>query len=282
MGFDRGSVVMVQHIALGAQCRALDVLARRTRKVEEQGARAVAGRQRNRSRTLELELAKAVCICFATGPASDESRHELFVFARHRTRNLRHRRRDLAVLGPQPAGGKVRCDVGPAVRPSTAKRHVHPEPELSRRPRGKSNVVEKFRREIREVADAARRIVGRHGVDRRNFESADATILHAAHFRRNLLAGDRRPEPPPAHHDAAVCGRIAKRLFELRAVAGLLGPRQARRQGDNRQQHSGDGERAAAARHRSRGSAARSIWNTSDRSRAIGLSSAFEGIRSRI
>ena len=40
--------------------------------------------------------------------------------------------------------------------------------------------------------------------------TAEAAGLHHAHFAFEFRLGDRRPEPPPAHHDFGVVGRGAE------------------------------------------------------------------------
>ena len=53
-------------------------------------------------------------------------------------------------------------------------------------------------------------VVERDRVDRLHFESADSAFLHELHFTFQLRFGYGRAKPPPAHHDAAIIGRIRK------------------------------------------------------------------------
>ena len=95
----------------------------------------------------------------------------------------------------------------------------HPLPSVrsSRRPSsralsdGEAEHVEKLVREIPNVVETGCGVVQRHGVNRLHFDAAHSAGLHGAHLALDLRLGDARSEPPPAHHDAGIVGRVFER-----------------------------------------------------------------------
>ena len=57
-------------------------------------------------------------------------------------------------------------------------------------------------------------------IGRLDFKAADAALLHDVHFAFEFRLGDRRPEPPPAHHDPRVVRRLIEAVLKLIDVRG--------------------------------------------------------------
>jgi hypothetical protein len=66
-------------------------------------------------------------------------------------------------------------------------------------------------------------IVEHERVDRLDLEAADAAVLHLADLACKAGLRDRRPEPPPPHHDPRLVWRRAEEALEV----GGPGPRLA-------------------------------------------------------
>ena len=56
-----------------------------------------------------------------------------------------------------------------------------------------------------------------------DLHSSNSRGLHLLKLSLDLRFCDRGTEPPPAHHDAAVVGRMGERLFKLSQTRGFLG-----------------------------------------------------------
>ena len=66
-------------------------------------------------------------------------------------------------------------------------------------------------------------VVQSERIDGLHFETSDAAFLHRAHLAFELRLGDGGAEPPPAHHDFAVFGRLLECPLQARQVTGLIG-----------------------------------------------------------
>src|SRR5207249_7324179 len=86
--------------------------------------------------------------------------------------------------------------------------HVHAQTESARFAGRKAQIIDKFIGEIGKVTEASRRIVEFDRVDGLNFNSSDSPFLHLAEFPGEFQFRHRRSEPPPAHQDSAIVGRI--------------------------------------------------------------------------
>jgi hypothetical protein len=170
----------------------------------------------------DIKRLKAGRIHFAHSAAPHEGGDQPLVFVRGGTRQVQYVRCDLAPVRSQTRRSQFGSDMRAAKRPAASERDVHAHPELARFPCRKPNEVEILGRQVAVVADSMRRIVHGHGIDRCDLETADAPFFHAAHLVFDLLAGDGGPEPPPAHHDAAVVGGRPEGLLERSGCVARL------------------------------------------------------------
>jgi hypothetical protein len=125
-----------------------------------------------------------------------------------------HRRspgRDWNAVAPQHSGRLRDGDVRPAERPSAPQRQVQPQTEFPRLFRCEAEHVEKLVRKIPDVVESGFGVVQRHRVDRLHLGAAHSAGLHGAQLALDLSLGDARSEPPPAHHDAGIVGRVFER-----------------------------------------------------------------------
>ena len=88
---------------------------------------------------------------------------------------------------------------------------------------GKAQSVDVLVRKIGQVAEPGLRIVQSQRIQGGDLHSSNSRALHLLKLSLDLRFGDCGTEPPPAHHDAAVVGRMRERLFELSQTRVLLG-----------------------------------------------------------
>jgi len=69
-------------------------------------------------------------------------------------------------------------------------------------------------REVAQIAETGFGIVQGQRIQRGDLHASDARRLHLFEFLLDLRLGDRRAEPPPAHHDAAVIRRMRERICQ--------------------------------------------------------------------
>ncbi len=135
---------------------------------------------------------------------------------RHSLRERRHGR----AYDSKLAGCLVGAHLRAAVRPPAADRQVHPQVELARLVGGEAKGADEVVRQVRKVAQPFVWIVEHDRIDRLDFDAADAARFHQPQLSLELRLGDRRAEPPPAHHDAAVGRRRRERSREIVECAG--------------------------------------------------------------
>ncbi len=145
---------------------------------------------------------------------------------------------DLHSLDAQPSRRLPDRNLGPPVGPPAAERQVHPQPQLPSLDGSEPEGLDELVREEGKVLDARGRVVESDRVDGLDLETADPALLHEAHLALQLRLRHRRPEPPPAHHDAAVVGRVLERPAQLADRCRL---REGGR-GDKRRKQGGQGE----------------------------------------
>ena len=107
--------------------------------------------------------------------------------------------------------------VRPAVGPAAGQREVHAQAEFLGLLAGECERVEELAGEIRQVADAMRRIVQNQRIDRLHLEAADAALLHGEHLALQLRPGHRGAEPPPAHHDPRIVRGVLRKPWRRRS-----------------------------------------------------------------
>ena len=211
MLLDGRALVVVEHVALGADRRALDDLSGRAREVQQEEARPLAGRQRDRPRPRDVELDERGGIDLGPRAAADEGRDEAVALEGRGPGDAPPVRRDLPAVGAQAGRGQLRRDVRSAVGPAAADRDVHSQAQLARLARGERDLLQEPRREIPLVADAAGAIVEGHGIHDGQLEAAavvgfEALFDHAEPALQRLALAE-----PPLHLRNARAGRAGRR-----------------------------------------------------------------------
>ena len=97
-----------------------------------------------------------------------------------------------------------------AERPSAAERQVETHSKLFRLLRREPQHFQKLIRKVRQIPMAFRRIIRQQRINRLDLDAADAAFLHHAQLAFDLVLRNRRPEPPPTHHDPRVVRRPLK------------------------------------------------------------------------
>ena len=115
------------------------------------------------------------------------------------------------------AGGRPRRSIGTpraAERPAAAEREIEAQAERRAWSAAKRSASRNASERNGSVADPARGIVERDGIDRLHFDAADAARLHRLQLALELVVRDRRPEPPPPHHGCRVVRRRGEGVLE--------------------------------------------------------------------
>ena len=201
---ERVAVVVVQHEPLGADRRPLDHHAGAARDEEQNLAGSMAVRE------ADAPVADAAEIDVLQ-KGGDELLAGADAGRRHSLRERRHGHACDSKLAGRLVGAYLRA----AVRPPAADRQVHPQAELACLVGGEAKGADEVVRQVRKVAQPFAWIVEHDRIDRLDFDAADAARFHQPQLSLELRLGDRRAEPPPAHHDAAVDWRRDERSPEI-------------------------------------------------------------------
>ena len=221
MRLDRRAAVVIEHVPFRAQRGPLHDLAGLAGKVEQHDTGTASGRQRDPSRLRYRQLAKGCRIGFLHGARGDERGDQPIVLERSRSLDAHDIRGKLAPFRTQARRCQPRRDVRTAVGPAAANREIHPQSELASPARRERDAIEELGRQVRVIVKAARGVVDGQRINGGDLEAADAAVLHAAHFRVELLAGRRGTEPPPPHHDAAVVRWLGEEPLDAGDSAGI-------------------------------------------------------------
>ena len=111
--------------------------------------------------------------------------------------------------------------------PSTAESDVNPQTQPRGLGGGKAQRIDVFIREIGQISETGLKVVQRLRIQGGDLHASYAGRLHLFKFPLDFGFRDRGAEPPPAHHDAAVIGRMREGLREL--GRGRIGLAKARR-----------------------------------------------------
>ena len=76
-------------------------------------------------------------------------------------------------------------------------------------------VVQKFRRKELQIHQPGNRAVQRQRISWLHFKPAETALFHRLHLFQQLRLGDRRAEPPPAHHRPRIIGRLLEGFPQL-------------------------------------------------------------------
>ena len=111
--------------------------------------------------------------------------------------------------------------------PPAAESHIETEPQFPGCIGGEAQIINEFIGKIREIVESVARIIQSQRIDRLNFNTANACLLHGAQFSLQLWLDDGRTKPPPAHHDSAIRRRILETGAHCRCSISLRkgGPR---------------------------------------------------------
>ena len=197
----RGAVV-VEHRTFGAHRRALHRLVSAARNEDQHGAAGWGFRRNMHSGIVDSGNA------IESAAALDKRRDELFALADFGHSQGSCIGRHGEAFHAQSCGSEIDRRVRSAIGPAAAERDIDAHAQLARFVVGETHGVEKAVREIRQVHQAARRVVERQRIHRLDLDAANTAFLHGAQLAFQLGLFHRRAEPPPAHHDPAVIRRV--------------------------------------------------------------------------
>ena len=213
--FDGVAIVMVENESFGANSWSLHLLSSAACDEKEYVAWPVETRQRQPAISKFEKLLWLFGPGFAPCSARQKRGQKFFpvlhVGQRNRVRALGRGNRQHA---QHPRGLRHR-NAQPAVRPTAAKGQIKAQPKLSRSLGSKAECFQVFVREKGIVAKTDGGVVQRERIGRLNFHSADPAGFHESQLALQLVLGYGGTEPPPAHQDAAIVGRILKGLSEM-------------------------------------------------------------------